>query len=84
MPRCHQFGKDIDARKPRVLIMILMLKQGSIITSSPMNLLCLDITTRDPSKDGKENVIVMTDAYSNFRTTEVTYNQHAKLLLKLW
>ena len=34
--------------------------QWSIIANSPMNLLCIDLMKVDPSKDGKENVLVMT------------------------
>ena len=32
----------------------------------------------DPSKDGKENVLVMTDAFSKFSTAAVMPNQQAK------
>ena len=38
--------------------------QGSIIANNPMDLLCIDFMKMDPSKDGKENVLVMTDAFS--------------------
>ena len=41
--------------------------QGSIVANNPMDLLCIDFMKVDPSKDGKENVLVMTDAFSKFR-----------------
>ena len=36
----------------------------------------------DPSKDGKENVLVMTDAFSKFSVTVVMPNQQAKTVAK--
>ena len=37
-------------------------QQGSLVTNNPMDFLCMDFTKVDPSKDGKENVLVLTDA----------------------
>ena len=34
-------------------------KQGSIIANNTMDLLCLDFATPDPSKDGKENILII-------------------------
>ena len=39
---------------------------GSIIANGPLGLLCVDFTTMHPSRDGKENVLVLTDAFSKF------------------
>ena len=39
-------------------------KLGSLITTSPLDLLCIDFIKMDPSKDGKEDVLVLTDALS--------------------
>ena len=36
----------------------------------------------DHSKDGKENVLVMTGAFSNFTMAAVTPNQQAKTVAK--
>ena len=36
----------------------------------------------DPSKDGKENVLVMTDAFSKFSVAVVMPNQLAKTVAK--
>ena len=43
-----------------------------------MDLLCIDFMKVDPSKDGKENVLVMTDAFSKFSVAVVTTNQQVK------
>ena len=40
--------------------------QGSIVANKPMDLLLVDFMKLDPSKNGKENVLVMTDAFSKF------------------
>ena len=37
-------------------------KPGSIIANGILDLLCVDFTTMDPSRDGKENV-ALTDAF---------------------
>ena len=47
-----------------------------------MDLLCIDFMKVDPSKDGKENVLVMTDAFSKFSVAVVMTNQQAKTVAK--
>ena len=42
-------------------------KQGLLIANCPLEMLCLDFTTMDCSKNGKENVLVMTDTFSNLQ-----------------
>ena len=63
-------------------------KQGSLVANNPMDLLCMDFTKVDPSKDGKENVLVLTDAFSKFSQAVVTPNQKAltvaKVLVDKW
>ena len=57
-------------------------------SNNPLDLLCLDFTKIDPSKTGKENVLVMTDAFSKFSVAVVTPNQKAltvaKALVEKW
>ena len=60
----------------------LDLAQGSIIANNPMDLLCIDFTKVDPSKDGKKNVLVMTNAISKFSEAVVMPNQQAKTVAK--
>ena len=57
-------------------------KQGSLIANHPLKILCLDFTTMDCSKDGKENVLVTTDAFSNFTVAVIMPNQQAKTVAK--
>ena len=56
--------------------------QGSIIANNPMDLLYIDFMNVDPSKDGKENVLVMTNAFSKFSVAVVTPNQQANTAAK--
>ena len=39
--------------------------QGSIIVNNPMDLLCIDFMKVNLSKEGKEDILVMTDTFSN-------------------
>ena len=57
-------------------------KQGSIITNNLMGMLCSDFTTLDPNNDGRENVLVMMDAFSNLTLAVVTPNQQVKPVTK--
>ena len=50
-------------------------KPGTIIANNPMDLLCIDFTKVDPSKSGKENILVLTDAFTKFSQAFVTPNQ---------
>ena len=63
-------------------------KIGHLESNNPMDLLCLDFTKIDPSRTGKENVLVITDAFSKFSVAVVTPNQKAltvaKVLVDKW
>ena len=63
-------------------------KLGTIIANNPMDLLCIDFTKVDPSKGGKENILVLTDAFTKFSQTFITPNQKvltvAKILVDKW
>ena len=63
-------------------------KIGHLESNNPMDLLCLDFTKIDPSRTGKENVLIMTDAFSKFSVAVVTPNQWAltvaKVLVDKW
>ena len=56
--------------------------QGSIVANNPMDLLCIDFMRVNPSKDGKENVLVMTDVFSKFSAPVVMLNQQMKTVAK--
>ena len=63
-------------------------KISHLESNNPMDLLCLDFTKIDPSRTGKENVLIMTDAFSKFSIAVVTPNQQAltvaKVLVDKW
>ena len=40
------------------------IKLGFIIVNNPMDLLCIDFTKMNPSKNSKENILIMTNALS--------------------
>ena len=53
-----------------------------------MDLLCIDFTKVDPSKDSEEIILVLTDTFTKFIQTFVTPNQKAitiaKILVDKW
>ena len=52
-------------------------QQGTLTANQPLELLCIDFTKADPSKGGKENILVLTDAFSKFSQAFVTSSQKA-------
>ena len=42
-----------------------------------MDLLCIDFTKVDPSKDSKENILVLTNAFTKVSQVFITPNQKA-------
>ena len=41
-------------------------KLGTIIANNPVDLLCVYFTKVDPLKERKENILVLTDAFTKF------------------
>ena len=62
--------------------------QGSLVANQPLELLCIDFTKADVAKGGKENILVLTDAFSKYSQAFVTPNQKsltvAKVLVEKW
>ena len=63
-------------------------KLGTIIANNSMDLLCIDFTKVDSSKSSKENILVLTDAFTKFSQAFITPNQKvftiAKILVDKW
>ena len=63
-------------------------KLGKIIVNNPRDLLCIDFTKVDPLKSGKENILVLTDAFTKFSQAFIMPNQKvltiAKILVDKW
>ena len=59
-----------------------------LVANQPLELLCIDFTKADVAKGGKENILVLTDAFSKYSQAFVTPNQKsltmAKVLVEKW
>ena len=58
-------------------------KPGIIIANNPMDLLCIDFTKVDLSKSSKENILVLTDAFTKCSQAFVAPNQKALTMAKI-
>ena len=62
--------------------------QGILVANQPLELLCIDFTKANIAKGGKENILVLTDAFSKYSQVFVTNNQKsltmAKILVEKW
>ena len=56
---------------------------GVIIAINPMDLMCIDFTKVDASKDGKEIFLVLTDAFTKFSKAFLTPNQKVITITKI-
>ena len=78
-PRCQTVKGDYTNLKTKL---------GKIIANNPMDLLCIEFTNVYPSKGSKENILVLTDAFTKFSQAFITPNQKvvtiAKILVDKW
>ena len=58
-------------------------QQGLLVANNPLDLLCIDFSKVDPLKDGKGNVLVLTDAFTKFSQAFVITNQKALTITKI-
>ena len=63
-------------------------QQGFLVANNPLDLLCIDFLKVDPLRDSKENILVLTDAFTKFNQAFITNNQKAltaaKVLVEKW
>ena len=78
-----QYVKDCPCQVAKGPYVGPQTQHGSIIANRLLDLLCMDFTTMDPSRDGEENVLVLTDAFSKFSQAFVTPNQKALTMAKI-
>ena len=71
---CQIARGDYNQPKPKI---------GHLEAHNPLDLVCLDFTKIDPSKTGKENVLVITDAFTKLSLAVCTPNQKAKMVAKI-
>ena len=59
-----------------------------MVAHQPLELFCIDFTKADVAKGGKENILVLTDAFSKYSQAFIMSNQKAltvtKLLVDKW
>ena len=56
-----------DYNKPNTIL-------GVIIAHNPMDLVCIDFTKVDPSKDSKENILDLTDTFTKVSQAFIMLN----------
>lgn len=56
---------------------------GTVEASKPWQVLAMDFTLLDPARDGKENVLIVTDVFSKFAFAFPTKNQKATTVAKI-
>ena len=66
----------------------IRLPMGSLLATKPLEILAIDFTVLEPGTDIRENVLVMTDVFTNFTCAVPTRDQKAtstaKVLVKEW
>ena len=63
-------------------------QQGLLVANNPLDLLGIHFLKVEPSRDSKENILVLTHAFTKFSQAFVTNNQKAltitKILVEKW
>ena len=61
----------------------LQTQQGLLVANNPLDLLCINFLKVNPSRDGKENILVLTDAFTKFSLAFIMNNQKALIINKI-
>ena len=56
---------------------------GSLVATNHQDLVCIDFLKADPSRDSKENILVLTDAFTKFSQAFITNNQKGHTITKM-
>ena len=58
-------------------------QQGSLLGNYLLHLLCIDFLKIDPSRHSKENILVLTDAFTKLGQAFIINNQNALTIVKI-
>lgn len=82
---CRSCERCIVSKAPRPKVVTSM---GSLLASRPLKVVAMDFTVLEPSSDGRDNVLILTDVFSKFTVAMPTRDQRvttvAKCLVKGW
>ncbi|KAJ8280789.1 hypothetical protein GJAV_G00058990 [Gymnothorax javanicus] len=82
---CKSCERCIVSKAPQPKVVTSM---GSLLASRPLEVVAMDFTAMEPSSDGRENVLILTDVFSKFTVAMPTRDQRAttvaKCLVKGW
>ena len=81
MMQLHMSPIAIGAMLQRVITQVCIHNRG--VASNPPDLLCIDFLKEDPSREGKENILALTDAFTKFSQAFIINNQKALSIAKI-
>ena len=56
---------------------------GHLTATRPLQIVAMDYTVLEPSSDGRENVLVLTDVFTKYTIAVATCNQHAEKVARV-